>query len=600
MKHLSTAMLLAAALLCTLTVAHAQYNRTWDYGMAIDIVDAGNGNVTTLATDASADIILAEHDFFGNINFRTYHNLSLGQSGEEFRPTKMVFTPNGEYVVVGIYSYLQGGLDIDYAPFAARFDSRGIMLWVNVYDASSLPGRPMPQGYSRANVVYVADDPANESYIITTPSDPQDDVVYHNDHHTDVVIHALRIDALGAPIWNNKYKLDPAIRPVNPTYNNYYSMESYPQALTYYTEGGGGGRYFIGGSTVTWYYGGVTTGSFFMSIDRNGAIDHSYARINETATGGPFGAWDNNAVYDANTQEVVMVSTAYNSTGLGTSASAIYVTRFGSALAINSCNFYQDPNNFSENYVKDISLDVSGNNYVIAAWVFDQGSTVGSAALLKLDKITMLPAFYNRYNISHATNSAAVVCHTDMGGTIENYTMHGNTEPSTVDSRLFNTDVNGDDFCSFNPLNPIQGTIALTPANDPFVVVNVIGDAGVNVWQPQLTTTDYFCGTHYFKKGNTATSLEELPTTAAMECYPSLISEASEQMTLSLEAEEETNVLLTLYNAEGKLIYQRNYELDAGPNQLTWQQEFDTPGLYFLKVNSDTPALNQTFRLARE
>lgn len=597
MKHLSTAILLAVALLCTLTAAQAQYNRTWDYGMALDIVDVGNGNVATLATDASADIILAEHDFFGNLNFRTYHNLTMGQTGEEFRPTKMVFTPNGEYIVVGIYSYFQGGVDIDYAPFAARFDNRGILLWVNVYDASVIPGRSMPQGYSRANVVYVADDPANESYIITTPSDPHD-VNYHGNHPTDVVIHALRIDALGAPIWNKKYKLDPALRPTNPPYNSYYSMESYPQALTYYTEGGGGAKYFIGGTTVTWYYGGVTTGSFFMSIDRNGAIDHPYARIN--SMGGPFAAWDHDATYDPSTQEVVMVSTAWNSSMFGSSATAIHVTRFSSSLAISSCNFYHDPNNFSENYVRDISLDILGGNYVIASWVFDQGIIVGSAALLKLDKVTMTPVFYNRYNISNATNGVAVVCHTDAAGGTERYTMHGNTEPSTINSRLISTDVNGDDFCSMVPLNPSQGRLLLTSANDPFVEINVIGDVGVNDWQPQLSTSDYFCGTHYFKKEHNTTSIGETQTATTMECYPSIVSKASEQITLSLRAEEETDVLLTLYNVEGQLIFQKNYSLDVGPNQLTWEQEFASLGLYFLKVSSDTPALNQTFQMARE
>jgi len=68
---------------------------------------------------------------------------------------------------------------------------------------------------------------------------------------------------------------------------------------------------------------------------------------------------------------------------------------------------------------------------------------------------------------------------------------------------------------------------------------------------------------------------------------------AHQSVTLDLISPRNVSSLLSLYNADGRLISRRNYPLMAGPNQLTWDISHLTPGIYYCKLeNTDWPAVS--------
>lgn len=577
----------------------AQYNKQWDYGQALDIADAGNGTVITLATDNSSDLIVSHHDFFGNILFRRYYNLVGYNTGNQaFEPSKIIVTPNGEYLVVGIYSHYDPITRlIDYAPFAVRLDASGNLLWMRLYHTSPTFSKPLIQGYSRANIVFVEDDPSMESYIITTPSDP-----HHSDlsyiHTYDVVINAFRIDANGTPIWNKKYRVSTPARYSTPPYMDYFATESYPQALTYYDDANGAGAYFIGGSNIRWFNYSYSQETFFMSIDLNGAIVRPFSRMNEASSGIGAYSWWNDAIFDDQNNEVVMVSSMPGWFGSGSSASVINITKFNNALGINSGDYYYHGTDVTENYAYDIEFDRNSNNFLIAAWIFDEATIVGNMAMLKVDRISMNPIFYNRYTPDHNTMNSSIISVEDQFGQ-EKYTMHGFPEQNPS-SRLLGTDIIGDDWCRTQPLNPIHATQGFTAAPDPFEVFDVWGYQELGYELPGLTTIDYFCGLNYKKEQNTATSIEELKEENALSIFPSAVQDQNSTMTLQLALEQASPITISVYGTDGKLVSKKQFNGEIGENKLSWTQQFPSAGMYMISVTSSDTKVQETKYIIRQ
>lgn len=593
--------LLLIIVLCTASSVSAQYNRQWDYGKALDIADVGNGEVITLATDNSADIILSHHDFFGNILMRQYYNL-FGFGGQEyFEPYKIIVTPGGDYIVVGIY----GQFDpvprlMDYAPFAIRFNAAGVIQWQRIYQTSPTFTKNLVPGYTRANIVYVEDDPNTESYIITTPSDPHPNdqsYVFSN----DVVVNALRINASGNPLWNKKYRLNTTLRQTTGhPYENYYAVESYPQALTYYDDANGSGAYFIAGTNLRWFNSfGLAQETFFMSIDRNGGIVRSTTRMNETTSGAGAYSWWNDALFDANTNEVVMVSSMPGWFGSGSSASVINITKFSNALAINSGDYYYHGTDVTENYAYDIEFDQNQNNYIIAAWVFDETTVVGNMSMLKVNPIPMTPTFYHRFTPDHSTNNSSIISVLDQFGR-ERYVMHGHPEPN-YNSRLVGTDVAGDDWCRMSPLTPIHATIGFTAVPDVDEFIDVTGSQEMYAQQPFLTTPDYFCGLDYKKGGDDVySSLDEPNTLDEPALFPNIVQNESEHITLQLDLREATQLNIAIYGANGQLVSERSFNGYIGTNKHSWMQSFPSRGVYMVRILSEDGAVQRIRYVTRQ
>lgn len=595
LKH-SASGLWAFVLLCLTFTANAQYNKTWDYGKSADVVDIGGGFCTTLATDDKADIILTNLDFNGTAWFRRYYNLSNGEQTEDFEATKLLFTPNGEYLVVGIYTRITS-FGYDYAPFAARFDGNGSLLWTKTYLSSPTQAGLNLGDYSRANIVFVEDDPNMESYIITAPSDASASV-YSTVYINDVLVNGLRIDANGAVLWNKKYKITDVDRTTHPVYQTFANSQSYPQALTYFENGVMEGRYFIGGTNVIDYnyFRNQSTETFFMSIDKNGTMDVQHTRMDQAPS------WWNDAIYDPTTQEVVMMSSMPNWSGLGSSASAIGIIKFDNALNITSTDYYHHDVNVTENYGRDITLDASGDNYVIGAWVFDEQTTLGTMAILKVEKSPMIALFYNRYNQQYS-DCAAVISLTDPGLLTENYVMHGHqiSVGPLYSSRVISTDINGT-ACGLTALNPQKDNVTFTTTLDPYDDIDVYGTQEPTTDEPLIGTFLYECPIHYFKKDpNVQTSIAKLNDQPAVSIYPTQIdgNAQSQVITLTVKTDTPDDLFIDVCTSEGKTISTNSFTSKAGNNSFQWNQHFPSKGIFLVRAYTQDGKINETVSLLK-
>jgi len=76
----------------------------------------------------------------------------------------------------------------------------------------------------------------------------------------------------------------------------------------------------------------------------------------------------------------------------------------------------------------------------------------------------------------------------------------------------------------------------------------------------------------------------------SMHVYP---NPARQTVTIDLTSPRTINSMLSLYNAEGKLISRRYCLLAAGANQLTWDISHLSAGMYYCKVeNTDWPVIS--------
>ena len=588
--------LLALGSLCQLSMAQPQFNKTWFNGKGIDVVDVGNNTVTVLGTDGAADILLTNLDFYGNVSaFQVGINHSYGNPNEEFRPTKLILTPQGDYIVVGIYSYYDADVrTYHFYPFATRISASGIVTWVQIYRASYTWSKIPVPGYTRANIVLVEDDPnGDESYIISAPGDPHHHQ-FSGAYPQDIIINAIRIDANGVPLWNKKYVPDASIR------TGFYSFESYPQALTYYEDGGGNGAYFIGGTDQRWYMGaGASAHSFYMAIDRNGNMTVPYNRIDVISTGAPVYAWNCDALYDAAQQRVVMAASTINWSGTGSSASAITVVQFDNALNIIQGDYYHHNTDLTENYSFDIEFDVNKGHFLIAAWVFDEFNMLGSMALLKLNRLSMSPVFYKRYN--HQTSNsdnAAVIPLVDASNTYENYVMVGTRAPATPNGlRVISTTQTGF-ACGEDELNPQHGAVGLMGNPDLYVDITPVGYITPTSSNPILfiQSTDCWVDPNYKKS---PTSIGESPAAADFTAYPSQFTGAQQDIRISFASESGQGATAKLYNSKGQLLEQQRIQLTEGENELLLQMNFPHTGIYNLVISADDQSMQHTVRLVR-
>ena len=576
-------------LMCFAGHVEAQYNKAWPGNNSIDIATNSKGHTCVLGSNSDYAITLRELDFVGNQNFFTGYSPTL-PPGDELRPTKLLRTPADDYIVVGFYYRAPTHAHLsDLSPFAARFDEFGNFLWLQDYQGSLTFSPHMPTDLAQASIVYVENDPGVESYIITAPADPHA-ANYSYTYTEDVTINAIRIDGGGMPMWNKKYMLPHSARSAT----SYSMYQDYPQALTFanFDASTGLGVYFIAGVSVRTVFGWGYY-NFFMSIDKDGNIAQDYTEI-----GTPV-AWDNDAIFDASTDRVVIASTMPNISGSGNSASLIGVTQIDNNYSIQSVHHYQYPD-ATENYAMSIEEDATGDYYLIAASIHDIPINIDDMAMLKLDKVSMIPDFYHRFNRLTSTWGAAMVSAVDQASGTENYVLAGTVNgTSTPESRVVSADVFGD-VCGIDPLPHIQGNYTWNPVGKNYDVIDLFIFHQHSMEQDPILTRPYDCDPANPDYKKSLDSSSPILSETSVKLFPTVLNPSDNKVTLNFEAAEEGNYTASLYSVTGKVIEEKDGTFSTGEQSVVWNLPLSESAMYLIRVQLADSEKTHVFRVVKQ
>lgn len=579
-------------MLCVALVLQAQYsisqtfNRTYfdGQGESVDIVNAGAKGVScVLGRSANFPIILKKLDFNGNVIFDK--SMSFNPPGANIYATKLLHTPNDEYLVVG-FIYDNGVRN----PFASRFDANGNILWFNKYFSNT---RVFPLGGSdtRVNICRIEDDGPSEAYIITAAGDDPYGVPGMSGTGDDVFINALRIDGSGNCIWNHKF-----IRTGAPYTSIAFDNIDCPESLVFINNTVK--RYFIGGGTNT--TGGGPIG-FFMSIDKNGVIADQYANIPSSEH------WWEEAIYDNATQQVITGYPCGNiAAGITSSNSAAGISKFsvvGGLTHVRS-DFFALAAPANETYCMGIKEDATHTFYILAAFVATTTSPVSHMALMKVRKTTpgSLSVFKD-YNVQRLTFTAGVIDAVNASGT-ENYVLAGTANGVPNAMRVISTDVNGiacganqPDYTHNNPtytcpVSPLT-QYNITPSQQSYGVI-------------ALTQTGSYsdCDAYVAGGGNAAqyrttpTNINETGNLNSLKVYPTLLT-SQQFVSLDINAEGISSADVIVTTIDGKVIGRHVLKLSDGANHLQITIPEFAAGTYVLRVSTKDGAINKTFKLSR-
>lgn len=555
-------------------------------GTMVDIADAssgGRGFSCVLGTSAKSPIILKKFDFGGNLVFDV--SAVSVTPGISIKPTEVLHTPSDEYIVVGMYD---DGVTMN--PFAARFNSMGIFIWMQVYHSN-----PVGRGagyYEKVNICRVEDDGPLESFIIVaTTQDPN--ILVGGGSGLDLFTNAIRINASGTIIWSKKY-----VPNTGSIISPNFDARDYPKSIAFINDNNP--RYFIGGGCEIWSTSGISYRGFFMSIDKAGAIADPYTIMPSSLH------WFEEAIYDNNTGQIVTAYTSGNAgTGVTVSPSVIGVTRYTTAggLVHTGSDFY-GVNPANETYGVGIKEDVTHSYYLVAASTYPQpmsDPTLSTLALLKLNKSSLgTPVFFNNYNTQRVSAGVGIVDLVD--GPFEEYAVAANIPSYNAGGdamRVVATDPTGV-ACGVSALpyahgNPTYSTVPFISTTYPCYAQH--SETLISAIFTQTTT--------YCMPGPGASSYKTSPTSVndpgeidPVRLYPTLLL-AEKEVSLDVNAENASSINVVITSLDGKVVSKQALNLLNGANHLKIEMPEFTSGTYMLKATSVDGAINKTFKITR-
>lgn len=565
------------------------YNETFYEGQcrSYDVIDASFGGMAAschLGNSATYPIILRKLDFNGNVLFNQVMNINT--PGAILHPTKVIHTPNDEYIVVGII------VTSTYNPFAARFSSNGIVQWFKEYNSN--PGTPGSGDEHKVNICRVEDDGPAESYIITASGQDPYSTGPAPGSGDDFFVNALRIDGNGNLLWNKKYLLLPT-----PPYNTYtYDVRVSPESLVFINDSNP--RYFIGGGLD----GNLLGDGFFMSINKLGHIVNRYTTLHTSLH------WFEEAIYDNTTREVITGYTTGNVTsGIMSSPTAAGVTKYstaGGGLTYSRSDFFALASSANETYGYGIKDDPAHSSYVLAAFVVPPVSnTPCSMALMRVGKTAPgVLNIFSDYNINRISYTTGVIKLVD--GLNENYVLDGSIPvpgSSTYAMRVISTD-NAGIACGRNPLDYNHSNPSFTTISDSLIEYNESGVIQHNVTTNPVAPKYDNCDDYVNAGGSAAsyrrgeTSVSNVTTTEDIAIYPTLLKSESE-VHIDLNAGNNTSLDVIITSIDGRLISKSSLSLKEGANKLTVNMPAIAPGNYILKATTLDGSINKSIKLTR-
>lgn len=550
----------------------------------VDIINATNGGTNAytcvLQTESTNQyILLKKLDFTGTPVFDVAWQCP---GGTTIQPTKLVQTPNGEYMVVGYYD---DGLHPK-APFAARFDATGFFKWFKYYPNSKSP----INWRTRAGKVVIArveDDPNySDTYILagSIGAPPT------SSGYTLVDVNALRIDGNGSVMWDTTYR--EMIIQAGDNYEINVTTIAYGHSNTSDPKD----KYLIGGVVDrSSSSGGLSYLTFYMSIDRNGRIvDHEN---NFFVPNYPFNV---NAIYDFSENRFVLTYTMGNSGLVGSpvvSMAAITKLNYASLSHFVTKYFYIP--GVVENYSTGICEDLSQNNYLLSAW--EDISPTGNMAVYRIDQATLNLVQIHVFNVFTNTVplTGIITVQDNSGPPLESHVMAGlgyNSNTLIDDMRIISTDAT-DNACG-GIIPSLTGDGFYSPIIIP---VSLSKDTGYSVFKQTLKQFTVLTGytdcagapdPDYYR-----TATEQVNGT--LKIYPTLLDESNNTVTFDAYTEDRTTITLSIYNMEGKKMDTKTFDLDFGANRLSWTLPALLPGSYVISSISGNKDLNKTIRISK-
>ena len=609
MKKLFIGLSLACFMFTGQGNAQSPYNYTYRTALntggnqqdtrTVDIVETANPGFSCMlgtrysgagGTQYNNLILLRGLDANGFTNFETAY------THPNILPTKLLYTPNGEFIVAGFHLETipvpvgyPPSFNYTKQPFAAKFDAAGVLQWMQVYRVNSIW---MQNNVERVNIVYCPDAaPGVESYIMTYPADqafyPPPLVI--GTINEDVTIGALRLDGTtGNPIWEAKYYM-----PLTPRQNEEIHGD-YPHALAY-----GVNKYFISGITDIFPVAPPYYNNFMMSIDINGGVQDQYRQFRIGAR-----TLSHDAIYDAGTNEFVM-SMALEGSGVVTLTSFDVMKLDDATLNVNANDLYYDISSV-ENYARSIRETPDQLHYVIGGVIFGDPSNVhpgNSSAILKIEK-TRHPSFLRRYNPDRYQDMSAETPFIDPNTGNERYrigiTPYGAFGPGTIDMRVITTDDGGDIPC-WNSDRGI-GTSSLAPiVNAPAILAVASSSLGPNAVTPNRPNVFNIMTLCTIPPGPAYKTLSlSNPTPGeAFKVYPTLLAAGDDRLNFEINATGTTTLTVMAVSMDGRTIGKYETVIKEGNNKLSWQLPANVPGNYILNITSADNSIRKTERISK-
>ncbi len=564
------------------------FNRTYTDGggRSVDIVNASNAGIgysCVLGTSATYPIILKKLDFNGNVVFD--HGITMANT---VHPSALLYTPNDEYIVVG--SLNTGSIIY---PFAARFNSTGNMLWFKCYNTIS---GIMESNTPNIKICRVEDDGPDESYILVcTAIDPYR-IPGQYGSGLDYYPMALRFDgATGTATWNKVYSRTGA-----PANDWAYDVRELTRSVCFINDNNP--RYFIGGSTETWATTPLTgTGSFFMSIDKNGGIVDGYNYIGTTVH------WYEDALYDNATQQIVLCYLAGNvCAGITVSASAIGISKFNTAGGLTHVrsDFYA-MNPCIETYPMGMQEDATHRYYVVGAAVypysFNDAKAYWNMANFRVDKTNPNNvSFFNRFNIQRESYTASMIDLVD--GPRENYVIAGSIPPAVAGGndamRVISTEVVNGQACGWTAVPWVHTNPSFTVTPVTYSITDQFGETpytGVDVFFPGNYT---FCTPSGGSYRTAPSDVNDVANLNSLRVYPTVLF-AEKQVSIDFNVDVACTLDACILSLDGKVISRQVLHSITGANHLAVDMNEFTTGTYLLRLSTSDGAINKIFKLSR-
>ena len=586
--------------------AMATFNKTYfsminggyDPSTTIDMIDAGGGNALILGSTNSEPLLLRLVDFNGVVLNEQAFDYSNDPTAV-ITPTQVVKTLSGDFIVVGYYY----SSTVNQNPFAAYFKGTTLTnVWFQVYQSNT--GTAYTYNFSRANIVFAADDPTGEHFILSCAGDLSGTGVPNpSSNYGDMVINALKIDVSGMQLWNNKYFISGRTG----TYSYITALRDEPHALTY-VYSGPSGKYFIAGTSDQWYdasvwylYGMNSTMGFAMTIDNTGAIVDQYREF--TIPSYPF---NQDAIWDDDpAEQSIVMSYTFGNTNAGGSgtASVMGITKFDINLLVKQTFVYWY-SNATENYAYSIKRTAANDGYIMSCWLTDNQSyaptAIENVGILKVDKNLRTPQFLERYNVFTGTMPGSIISLVDPMSHTEDYVVEATTMGGSNDIRVISADVTGK-ACGFESLTPSLNAYNVQPNIYAYTSVPVSGFFPISINAPLTASTFSDCNNSvnpaYYRTSNQLTPVTT--KTDWLSIFPTLLSGGDNTINIVCNAENATVLSVSFYTIEGKYAGTQSFQVIEGDNTLSCILPFSVPGNYLITVTSSDKKFNKTGRISK-
>ncbi|HVX00294.1 MAG TPA: hypothetical protein VHA52_07660 [Candidatus Babeliaceae bacterium] len=572
----------------------AQYNLIAPYYLSsgyieatpADIIATGPNFTMTLVIGADPsgynDLILKKTDQLGHSLFDVVY---APNNGANLFPTKIIEGRHNEYYVTGVYNNVS--LQI-YGPFVAKFDNSGSFLWLNCYPTNA----PSFVNFARTDIVLAGGD-KNEDYLVETPAGPDDTSSYPQDVYTDV----LKIDSAGNLLWHNKYI-------PNWARSGYSAIQDDPSTICYIghtnTAKQYKSSYLIAGTTQWWSFSDQFY-LYYLGIDSNGNIFYPYSTYDA-----PQYPMYVSSVFDTSAQQpAVCLGYTLGNTYLVSSysASAIALTKVTPFYAPYFTEYYYIPATYAtENYGTSIAL-TGDHNYMMGTMSFFNSPFPPSysgrqGGLLKISN-TGNPIFYKQFNIAQYWAPPMPVADVASGGA-EYYAMAGTyTNASSSGDNVHIVTTNTVGFtCNMTPQ-----TIADTIINHVPTPYNYLQEAETGTNGDLLIPVYGYSQPSLCIAGNLretqTTSVNELQKDNGLKVYPTLLSDGNNQIQIVYNAESNTQLEISAYSIDGRLIGKCIFNVSAGQNNMSWDMPLVGAGNYVMHIVSADMSLNKTIQISK-